>query len=79
MSLVSVVVVVLGAGERATLYLQHGLCGNIWTIAPEPHRLIGLSLSLLCLVIRHQGSCGCPSPESGTHEEGLRTHPADIE
>ena len=67
MSLVSVVVVVLGAGERATLYLQHGLCGNIWTIAPEPHRLIGLSLSLIFLVIRHRVPRGCPSPESVTN------------
>ena len=50
-----------------SLYIQHGLCGRIWTTAPEPYRVIGLSLSLLCLVRRHQGSRGCPSPESGTN------------
>jgi len=50
--------------------------GNIWTQGPEPLRLIGLSLSLICLVIRHQVLRGCPSPESDTHEEWLRTQPA---
>ena len=40
--------------------------------------MIGLSLSLI-LVMRHQGSRGCPSAESGTHEECLTTQPAGIE
>jgi hypothetical protein len=40
---------------------------NIWTQGPEPLRLIGLSLSLIFLVMRHQGSRGCPSPESDTN------------
>jgi len=52
---------------------------NIWTQGPEPLRLIGLSLSLIFLVMRHQVSRGCPSPESDTHEECLRTQPATIE
>jgi hypothetical protein len=50
--------------------------GNIWTQGPEPLRLIGPSLLLLCLVLRHQVPHGCPSPESGTHEECLRAQPA---
>jgi hypothetical protein len=50
--------------------------GNIWTQGPEPLRLIGPSLLLIFLVIRHQVPCGCPSTESGTHEECLRTQPA---
>jgi hypothetical protein len=41
--------------------------GNIWTQGPEPLRLIGLSLSLICLVIRHQVLRGYPSPESNTN------------
>jgi hypothetical protein len=41
--------------------------GNIWTQGPEPLRLIGPSLLLIFLVIRHQGARGCPSPESGTN------------
>ena len=53
--------------------------GNIWTQGPEPLRLIGRSLSLICLVIRHQVLRGCPSPESDTHEECPRTQPATIE
>jgi hypothetical protein len=47
-----------------SLSIPHGLCGDIGTKAPEPHRLIGPSLSLLCLVLRHQVARGCPSPES---------------
>jgi len=34
---------------------------------PEPHRLIGPSLLLTFLVIRHQVHCGCPSAESETN------------
>ena len=45
--------------------------GNLWTQGPEPLRLIGPSLLLIFLVLRHQGARGCPSPESGTHEECL--------
>jgi hypothetical protein len=60
-------------------YIQHGLCGTIWTQAPEPDRVMGRSLSLICLVMHHQGSRGCPSPESGTHEECFRTQPACCE
>ena len=41
--------------------------GSIWTQGPEPLRLIGPSLLLIFLVIRHQVSRGCPSPESGTN------------
>jgi len=41
--------------------------GSIWTQGPEPVRLIGPSLPLICLVIRHQGSRGCPFPESDTN------------
>jgi hypothetical protein len=52
---------------------------NIWTQGPEPLRLIGRSLSLLCLVSRHQVSPGCPSAESDTHEACLRTPPAGLE
>ena len=47
--------------------------------APEPLALIGPSLPLIFLVIRHQGSRGCPSAESGTHEACSRTQPATIE
>jgi hypothetical protein len=61
------------------IYVQPRLCRNIWTQAPEPYRLIGLSLLLIFLVIRHQGSRGCPSPESGTNWECLRTQPACLE
>ena len=53
--------------------------GSIWTQGPEPLRLIGLSLLLTSLVMRHQVPCGCPSPESDTNEECLRTQPACIE
>lgn len=36
---------------------------NIWTQGPEPLRLIGLSLSLLFLVMRHQeGLVAAPPP-----------------
>ena len=49
---------------------------NIWTQGPEPLRLIGLSLSLIFLVMRQQVSRGCPSPESDTNWEGLTTQPA---
>ena len=59
-------------------YIQHGLCGGIWTKAPEPYRLIGLSLLLISLVIRHQVPRGCSSPESGTHEECRMTQPAAL-
>jgi transposase len=45
---------------------------------PEPDRLIGRSLSLLCVVMRHQGSRGCPSTESGTHEACPRTQPTTL-
>jgi hypothetical protein len=41
--------------------------GSIWTQGPEPWRLIGPSLLLTCLVIRHQVPCGCPFPESTTN------------
>ena len=41
--------------------------GNIWTQGPEPLRLIGPSLLLIFLVIRHQVSRGCPSTESDTN------------
>jgi hypothetical protein len=41
--------------------------GNIWTQGPEPLRLIGPSLLLTLLVIRHQVSGGCPSAESDTN------------
>ena len=40
---------------------------NIWTQGPEPLRLIGLSLLLTSLVMRHQVPRGCPSPESDTN------------
>lgn len=60
------------------LEIQHGLCGNIWTHDPEPYRLIGPSLPLTCLVIRHQVPRGCPSPESDPHEACLRTQPAAL-
>ncbi len=40
---------------------------NIWTQGPEPLRLIGLSLSLIFLVMRHQVSRGYHSPESDTN------------
>jgi len=60
-------------------YIQLRLCGKIWTNTPEPDRLIGPSLSLIFLVIRHQGSRGCPSTESDTNWESLRTQPACIE
>jgi hypothetical protein len=49
------------------IYVQHGLCGNIWTNTPEPDRLIGPSLPLICLVMRHQVSRGCPFTESDTN------------
>ena len=58
--------------------IQHRLCGSIWTQALEPHRVIGLSLSRICLVRRHHVPRGCPSAESGTHEECLRTQPAAL-
>ena len=61
------------------LYVQQRLCGNIWTQAPEPDRLIGQSLPLTLLVIRHQVTCGCPSTESETNWECFRTQPAGIE
>ena len=48
-------------------YIQHGLCGNIWTTDPEPQALIGPSLPLIFLVMRHQVSRGCPSAESDTN------------
>ena len=59
-------------------YIQHGLCGNIWTKAPEPDRLIGPFLLLIFLVLCHQVLRGCPSAESDTHEECLRTQPAAL-
>ena len=60
-------------------YLDSVDCvANLWTHGPEPLRLIGLSLSLIFLVIRHQVLRGCPSPESETHEECLRTQPATL-
>jgi hypothetical protein len=45
------------------LPLQLRLCWNSWTPGPEPVRLIGVSLLLTALVIRHQGCRGCPSTE----------------
>ncbi len=49
-------------------YIYSADCvGHIWTQGPEPLRLIGLSLSLIFLVIRHQVPRGCPSPESVTN------------
>ena len=62
-----------------SLFRQHGLGGNIWTPAPEPLALMGPSLLLTFLVMRHQGSRGCPSPESGTHRECFRIPPACLE
>jgi hypothetical protein len=47
--------------------------GNLWAQDPEPLRLIGPSLLLTCLVMRHQVPCGCPSTESETHEECFTT------
>jgi hypothetical protein len=41
--------------------------GSIWTQGPEPLRLIGPSLLLTFLVIRHQVSRGCPFPASDTN------------
>ena len=40
---------------------------NIWTQGPEPLRLIGPSLLLIFLVLRHQVPRGCLSTESGTN------------
>ena len=48
-------------------YIQPGLWGNIWTNALEPDRLIGPSLSLICLVSHSQVSRGFPSTESETN------------
>jgi hypothetical protein len=49
-------------------YLYSTDCGeNSWTQGPEPLRLIGPSLPLICLVLRHQGARGCPSTESVTN------------
>jgi hypothetical protein len=48
-------------------YIQPGLWGNIWTNTLEPDRLIGPSLSLICLVSHYQVSRGCPSTESKTN------------
>ena len=50
-------------------YIQRRLCGSMGTKRPEPQAVIGPSLLLIFLVIRHQVSRGCPSPESETHEE----------
>ena len=44
-----------------------GVRGSMWTKRPEPHAVIGPSLLLIFLVIRHQVSRGCPSPESETN------------
>jgi hypothetical protein len=49
------------------IYVQHRLCGNIWTNTPEPDRMIGSSLSLAFLVMRDQVPRGCPFTESGTN------------
>jgi hypothetical protein len=51
----------------------------MWTQGPEPLALIGLSLPLTFLVIRHQVPGGCPSTESETNWECLTTQPAGIE
>ena len=49
-------------------YIYSVDCGeNIWTQGPEPLRLIGLSLLLTSLVIRHQAFRGCPSTEFDTN------------
>jgi len=49
-------------------YIYSVDCGeNIWTQGPEPLRLIGPSLLLIFLVIRHQGPRGCPFTESDTN------------
>ncbi len=61
-----------------SLSIQRGLCEEHLDQSPEPQAVIGLSLSLICLVLRHQGPRGCPSAESGTHEECLRTQPAAL-
>jgi hypothetical protein len=60
-------------------YIQRRLCRTLWTTGSEPDRVIGRSLPLLCLVIRHQVHCGCPSPESETNEECFWTQPAGLE
>ena len=60
-------------------YLQRRLCGNSWTKCPEPDRVIGLSLLLLCLGIRHHVPRGCPAAESDPHEECFTTQPAGSE
>ena len=39
----------------------------MWTKRPEPQAVIGPSLLLIFLVIRHQVSRGCPSTESDTN------------
>jgi hypothetical protein len=52
--------------------------GASWLSDPEPLALIGLSLPLLCLVIRPQVPSSCPSPEAATHEECFRTHPVAL-
>ncbi len=50
----------------------------MWTKRPEPQAVIGPSLPLICLVIRHHVSRGCPSPESETHEECPWTQPVAL-
>ena len=53
--------------EVPSLSIQPRLCGNIWTTTPEPHAVIGPSLPLPLLVMRHQVPRGCPSTESRTN------------
>jgi len=48
-------------------YIQHRLCRTLWAQNPEPHGVIGRSLLLIFLVMRHQVSRGCPSTESGAN------------
>jgi len=64
--------------EAPSLYRQRRLRQSLWTQDPEPHRLLGPSLPLTLLVLRHHVPRGCPATESDTHEECLRTQPATL-
>jgi hypothetical protein len=59
-------------------YIQRRLCWSIWTYDPEPYAVIGPSLPLTVLVMRHQVPSGCPSPESETNWECLTIQPAAL-